>query len=197
MDRPCGVPMGPVRPRRHRQHALRGRPVTLSRPGDDDTGHSHSLGRPRGRQTSMLLPPSGLARSASRVRRERRGIRLRSRWAARLVDQRYGGSGRRIPSSGCRVGTPPVVEGVVGAGQEVHASVGPSGDGGLALRRRVGMALVVVGQPLPEGGINGGSAMALRFGRATRFTQDFDSARHSVSIRRWYAWRPWPKAAAS
>ena len=32
------------------------------------------------------------------------------------------------------------------------------GDDGLALRRRVGMALVVVGQMLPEGAIKGGSA---------------------------------------
>lgn len=51
------------------------------------------------------------------------------------------------------------------------------GDDGLALRRRVGMALVVVGQMLPEGAIKGGSAMALRYGRATRFTQDLDAAR--------------------
>lgn len=48
---------------------------------------------------------------------------------------------------------------------------------GLALRRRVGMALVVVGQMLPEGAIKGGSAMALRCGRGTRFTQDLDAAR--------------------
>lgn len=47
----------------------------------------------------------------------------------------------------------------------------------LALRRRVGMALVVVGQMLPEGAIKGGSAMALRYGRGTRFTQDLDAAR--------------------
>lgn len=39
------------------------------------------------------------------------------------------------------------------------------GSEGLALRRRVGMALVVVGQMLPEGVIKGGSAMALRYGR--------------------------------
>lgn len=51
------------------------------------------------------------------------------------------------------------------------------GDDGLALRRRVGMALVVVGQLLPEGAVKGGSAMALRYGRGTRFTQDFDAAR--------------------
>lgn len=51
------------------------------------------------------------------------------------------------------------------------------GDDGLALRRRVGMALVVVGQMLPEGAIKGGSAMALRYGRGTRFTQDLDAAR--------------------
>ncbi|GAA1155035.1 hypothetical protein [Ornithinicoccus hortensis] len=51
------------------------------------------------------------------------------------------------------------------------------GSEGLALRRRVGMALVVVSQMLPEGAIKGGSAMALRYGRATRFTQDLDAAR--------------------
>lgn len=51
------------------------------------------------------------------------------------------------------------------------------GDHGLALRRRVGMALVVVGQMLPHGAIKGGSAMALRYGRETRFTQDLDAAR--------------------
>lgn len=48
---------------------------------------------------------------------------------------------------------------------------------GLALRRRVGMALVVVGQMLPEGVVKGGSAMALRYGRGTRFAQDLDAAR--------------------
>lgn len=51
------------------------------------------------------------------------------------------------------------------------------GNEGLAIRRRVGMALVVVGQMLPEGAIKGGSAMALRYGRGTRFTQDLDAAR--------------------
>lgn len=51
------------------------------------------------------------------------------------------------------------------------------GDDNLALRRRVGMALVVVGRMLPEGAIKGGSAMALRYGRGTRFTQDLDAAR--------------------
>lgn len=51
------------------------------------------------------------------------------------------------------------------------------GDDGLALRRRVGMALVVVGQMLPEGAVKGGSAMALRYGRGTRFTRDLDAAR--------------------
>jgi Nucleotidyl transferase AbiEii toxin, Type IV TA system len=39
------------------------------------------------------------------------------------------------------------------------------------------MALIVVGQMLPEGAIKGGSAMALRYGRGTRFTQDLDAAR--------------------
>jgi hypothetical protein len=47
----------------------------------------------------------------------------------------------------------------------------------LAIRRRIGMALVVVGQMLPEGAIKGGSGMALRYGRGTRFTQDLDAAR--------------------
>ncbi|WIY83887.1 nucleotidyl transferase AbiEii/AbiGii toxin family protein [Propionimicrobium sp. PCR01-08-3] len=51
------------------------------------------------------------------------------------------------------------------------------GDEGLALRRRITMALVVVGQMLPEGAIKGGSAMALRYGRRTRFTRDLDAAR--------------------
>lgn len=51
------------------------------------------------------------------------------------------------------------------------------GNDGLALRRRVGMALVVVGQMLPEGAIKGGGALALRYGRGTRFTQDLDAAR--------------------
>lgn len=51
------------------------------------------------------------------------------------------------------------------------------GDEGLAQRRRVSMALVVVGQMLPEGAIKGGSAMALRYGRGTRFTRDLDAAR--------------------
>src|SRR5690554_4969705 len=39
------------------------------------------------------------------------------------------------------------------------------------------MALVVVSQMLPEGAIKGGSAMALRYGRNTRFTQDVDATR--------------------
>lgn len=51
------------------------------------------------------------------------------------------------------------------------------GDQGSANRRTVGMALVVVGQMLPSGAIKGGSAMALRYGRATRFTTDLDAAR--------------------
>lgn len=53
------------------------------------------------------------------------------------------------------------------------------GDDGLASRRRVGMALVVVGQMLPGGAVKGGSAMALRFGRGTRFTTDLDAARRA------------------
>ena len=44
-------------------------------------------------------------------------------------------------------------------------------------RRRTTMSLVVVGQMLPEGAIKGGSAMALRFGRGSRFTRDVDAAR--------------------
>ena len=51
------------------------------------------------------------------------------------------------------------------------------GSDGLVFRRRVAMALVVVGQMLPGGAIKGGSAMALRYGRGTRFTQDLDAAR--------------------
>jgi hypothetical protein len=52
-----------------------------------------------------------------------------------------------------------------------------SGDG-LALRRQVTMAMVVVGQMLPEGAVKGGIALALRYGRAgSRFTQDLDAAR--------------------
>ena len=47
----------------------------------------------------------------------------------------------------------------------------------LTQRRRVAMALAVVGQLLPEGAIKGGSAMALRYGRGTRFTRDLDAAR--------------------
>lgn len=52
-----------------------------------------------------------------------------------------------------------------------------AGGADLALRRRTSMALVVVSQMLPEGAIKGGSAMALRYGRNTRFTQDVDAAR--------------------
>ena len=51
------------------------------------------------------------------------------------------------------------------------------GDEGLALRRRIAMTLVVVSQMLPEGAIKGGSSMALRYGRLTRFTRDLDAAR--------------------
>lgn len=51
------------------------------------------------------------------------------------------------------------------------------GDEGLVSRRRVAMSLVVVGQMLPSGAVKGGSAMALRFGKDTRFTQDLDAAR--------------------
>lgn len=51
------------------------------------------------------------------------------------------------------------------------------GDEGLAVRLRISMGLVVVGQMLPEGAVKGGSAMALRYGSGTRFTQDLDAAR--------------------
>ncbi len=61
------------------------------------------------------------------------------------------------------------------------------GSDGLALRRRVGMALVVVGQMLPGGAVKGGSAMALRYGRGTRFTQDLDAARVQPLAR--FPWR--------
>ncbi|WP_411699016.1 nucleotidyl transferase AbiEii/AbiGii toxin family protein [Conyzicola sp.] len=47
----------------------------------------------------------------------------------------------------------------------------------LVTRRRTTMALVVVGQMLPEGAVKGGSAMALRYGPETRFTRDLDAAR--------------------
>ena len=57
------------------------------------------------------------------------------------------------------------------------------GDDGLALRRRVSMALVVVCQMLPGGAVKGGSAMALRYGRGTRFTQDLDAARVQTLAR--------------
>jgi len=57
------------------------------------------------------------------------------------------------------------------------------GDDGLALRRRVSMAMVVVGQMLPGGAVKGGSAMALRYGRGTRFTQDLDAARVQTLAR--------------
>lgn len=57
------------------------------------------------------------------------------------------------------------------------------GDDGLAQRRTVSMALVVVGQLLPGGAIKGGSAMALRYGQGTRFTQDLDAARNQTLAR--------------
>ncbi|MFJ6537868.1 nucleotidyl transferase AbiEii/AbiGii toxin family protein [Paenarthrobacter sp. NPDC091711] len=50
-------------------------------------------------------------------------------------------------------------------------------DEALTLRRRTTMALVVIGQMLPEGAVKGGSAMALRYGSTTRFTRDLDAAR--------------------
>jgi hypothetical protein len=58
--------------------------------------------------------------------------------------------------------------------QRIRAAEGAEGP---ALRRRVAMALVVVGQMLPEGAVKGGSAMALRYGLSTRFTRDLDAAR--------------------
>lgn len=57
------------------------------------------------------------------------------------------------------------------------------GDEGLAQRRTVSMALVVVGQLLPGGAIKGGSAMALRYGQGTRFTKDLDAARNQTLAR--------------
>lgn len=57
------------------------------------------------------------------------------------------------------------------------------GGDGLAQRRRVSMALVVVGQMLPGGVVRGGSAMALRYGRGTRFTQDLDATRVQTLAR--------------
>ena len=51
-------------------------------------------------------------------------------------------------------------------------------DDASSLRRQVTMAMVVVGQMLPGGAVKGGTAMALRYGRAdSRFTQDLDAAR--------------------
>lgn len=52
-----------------------------------------------------------------------------------------------------------------------------------SLRRQVTMAMVVVGQMIPEGAVKGGAAMALRYGRTeSRFTQDLDAARvHPLS----------------
>ena len=47
-----------------------------------------------------------------------------------------------------------------------------------SLRRQTTMAMVAVGQMLREGAVKGGTAMALRYGRAdARFTQDLDAAR--------------------
>ncbi|MGP6175325.1 nucleotidyl transferase AbiEii/AbiGii toxin family protein [Corynebacterium sp. A21] len=46
-----------------------------------------------------------------------------------------------------------------------------------ANRRQIAMALVVISQMLPAGVVKGGSAMALRYGLNTRFTQDIDAAR--------------------
>ncbi len=56
------------------------------------------------------------------------------------------------------------------------------GDEGLAQRRRVSMALVVVGQMLPEGAVKGGSAMALRSVCRKLLTQYF-----MVMMRSWHS----------
>lgn len=64
------------------------------------------------------------------------------------------------------------------------------GNDGLAQRRRISMALVVVGQMLPAGAIKGGSAMALRYGRGTRFTRDLDAARFTGRLVQKAAPRP-------
>lgn len=47
----------------------------------------------------------------------------------------------------------------------------------LVNRRRISMALVVVGQMLPQGVVKGGSALALRYGSGARFTRDLDVSR--------------------
>lgn len=57
------------------------------------------------------------------------------------------------------------------------------GGDGQALRRRIGMALVV-SQMLLEGAIKCGSAVALRYGRDTRFTLDVDAARVQSPVAR-------------
>ncbi len=54
-----------------------------------------------------------------------------------------------------------------------------AGDTESALRHRITMALVVVGQMLPEGAIKGGGAMALRYGNSSRFTKDVDVVHES------------------
>lgn len=54
-----------------------------------------------------------------------------------------------------------------------------SNTGEIEQRYRTVMALVIVGQMLPEGAVKGGSAMALRYGRKARFTRDLDVARLS------------------
>lgn len=57
-------------------------------------------------------------------------------------------------------------------------------DDGLALRRQVTMAMVIVGQMLPEGAVKGGTAMALRYGRSeSRFTQDLDATSGTLCMR--------------
>lgn len=54
------------------------------------------------------------------------------------------------------------------------------GADGLVARRRTTMAIIIVGQMLPEGAVKGGSAMMLRYGSQTRFTRDLDAARRGV-----------------
>lgn len=68
-------------------------------------------------------------------------------------------------------GTPPNVRSLEQRIRNIEGADGP------VSRRRIAMALVVVTQMLPEGAVKGGSSMALRYGRDTRFTRDLDVAR--------------------
>lgn len=47
------------------------------------------------------------------------------------------------------------------------------------MRYRTALALVIVGQMLPDGAIKGGSSMAIRYGQGARFTRDLDVARRN------------------